>query len=128
MSIICCPECNKEISDKAPSCIHCGLPISQSASATNQVSTESKDIDKEGNSTNSVEKVVTQGVDLIFGLLYLYLGYSIFFTDELKFDNELESAGIVFGLIIAFAVLYFVQKLTKSILGTIARMFDNLAR
>jgi len=28
MAIISCPECTKGISDKAPSCPHCGTPIS----------------------------------------------------------------------------------------------------
>ena len=27
MAIIKCPECGKEISDKAKTCIHCGCPI-----------------------------------------------------------------------------------------------------
>ncbi len=25
--LILCPECNKEISDKATVCVHCGFPI-----------------------------------------------------------------------------------------------------
>lgn len=29
MSLIKCPECNKEISDKSVSCIHCGFPLQQ---------------------------------------------------------------------------------------------------
>lgn len=29
MAIIQCPECGKEISDKAKACIHCGYPISE---------------------------------------------------------------------------------------------------
>ena len=29
MALIKCPECNKEISDKSPQCIHCGYPISE---------------------------------------------------------------------------------------------------
>ena len=29
MSLIKCPECNKEISDKAEMCIHCGYPLQQ---------------------------------------------------------------------------------------------------
>ena len=29
MAMINCPECEKEISDKAESCIHCGFPIKQ---------------------------------------------------------------------------------------------------
>ena len=27
MSLIKCPECGKEVSDKAPACIHCGYPL-----------------------------------------------------------------------------------------------------
>lgn len=29
MALIKCPECGKEISDKAAACIHCGFPLSQ---------------------------------------------------------------------------------------------------
>ena len=27
MALILCPECNREISDRAPNCPHCGCPI-----------------------------------------------------------------------------------------------------
>lgn len=30
MALICCPECGKMISDKAPACIHCGFPMHDS--------------------------------------------------------------------------------------------------
>ena len=33
MALINCPECNKEISDKAMACIHCGLPLREPAIA-----------------------------------------------------------------------------------------------
>ncbi len=29
MALIKCPECGKEISDKAPACIHCGYPLQE---------------------------------------------------------------------------------------------------
>lgn len=32
MALIHCPECGKEISDKAPACIHCGYPLSPTPS------------------------------------------------------------------------------------------------
>lgn len=35
MAIINCPECNKEISDKAPSCPGCGAPIQVADSPKN---------------------------------------------------------------------------------------------
>lgn len=31
MALIKCPECGKEISDKAQSCIHCGCPLAEAA-------------------------------------------------------------------------------------------------
>ena len=34
MSLINCPECTKEISDKAPACPNCGAPISAEKIAT----------------------------------------------------------------------------------------------
>lgn len=43
MAIICCPECGKEISDKATSCPHCGLPLSQN----NQLVQEGSQLIKE---------------------------------------------------------------------------------
>lgn len=35
MALINCPECNKQISDKANSCPHCGYPINNFSSKTN---------------------------------------------------------------------------------------------
>ena len=35
MALITCPECNKEISDKAEACIGCGYPIASNDNSTN---------------------------------------------------------------------------------------------
>lgn len=29
MALICCPECGRDISDRAKQCIHCGFPLEQ---------------------------------------------------------------------------------------------------
>lgn len=34
MSLIKCPDCGKDVSDTAPSCLNCGRPITQQVSAT----------------------------------------------------------------------------------------------
>jgi hypothetical protein len=40
--LIQCQECKKEVSDYAPSCVHCGAPLKESAGAgTNLVTTQS---------------------------------------------------------------------------------------
>ena len=42
MALIKCPECEKEVSDKAQTCIHCGYPINQNivVDNSNQIATE----------------------------------------------------------------------------------------
>lgn len=54
MALIKCPECEKEISDKAPACIHCGYPLSllnnekaKSPAVEKQNNTEAKANQKE---------------------------------------------------------------------------------
>ena len=54
MALIKCPECGKEISDKAPACIHCGYPLSllnnekaKSTTVEKQSNTEVKSDQKE---------------------------------------------------------------------------------
>lgn len=34
MALIKCPECSKEVSNKAPSCPHCGTPIAAASDQT----------------------------------------------------------------------------------------------
>lgn len=50
MALINCPECKKQISDKALSCPHCGLPLSERQIISNrgftEVSSANVDIDK----------------------------------------------------------------------------------
>lgn len=35
MALIKCPECGKEVSDRAKTCIHCGCPLEEASSAGN---------------------------------------------------------------------------------------------
>ena len=36
MALIKCPECGKEVSDKAPACIHCGFPLNNIQPSKNE--------------------------------------------------------------------------------------------
>ena len=36
MALITCPECGKQISDKAPHCVHCGAPMASQSSTVHQ--------------------------------------------------------------------------------------------
>lgn len=42
MALINCPECGKQISDKAPACIHCGYPIQTEQAVSTLISNSKK--------------------------------------------------------------------------------------
>lgn len=42
MALIKCPECEKEVSDKAPACPHCGAPINQAKEKLKKAKKEPK--------------------------------------------------------------------------------------
>ncbi len=46
MALIRCPECGKEISDKAPACIHCGYPLDQIGKDENKVDEDDRKLYK----------------------------------------------------------------------------------
>jgi hypothetical protein len=114
MSLISCPECNQEISDTVENCIKCGFSLKPTTShSTTNPSTE----------VFQTELVVNTALDFIFGILYLFLAYQLLFGDGM--GEDMTGAAGIFGVIIAIAFLYFVQKLSKAVLGTVARSFDS---
>lgn len=44
MALINCPECGKEVSDKATICIYCGFPLSLTTNTTCKIGNESFDL------------------------------------------------------------------------------------
>jgi|GEM_PF-2280951 len=114
MSLIECPECRKEVSDTVDNCIHCGFTITKKV-VQKQVKTEVEAPKGEG-----AETTMNQIVDFIFGALYLFLIYNLFTDDSISMDG----AG-VFGMLIAFGILYLFQKIIKGVLATIARSFGD---
>lgn len=108
MSLIKCPECSQEVSDTVDQCIKCGFTMKKAT---------------ETHEDKKVENIVIKGVDLFFALLYVFIFYQLFFGDLLTGKDG--TGAEMFGVILAIAVLYFVQKLTKAVLGTIARSFDS---
>ena len=87
MALIKCPECGKEISDKAPACIHCGFPLSllhgeetssikiEDPSKKNKLSVIS---DKGTPALYSLEIIDSNGSNVkIITILKKYFGYSL---------------------------------------------------
>lgn len=59
MALITCPECGKEISDRAPACINCGYPIGNESSGDTQP--EATDLN-----TDTPKNVVIENYDEAF--------------------------------------------------------------
>ena len=52
MALIHCPECNKEISDKAKTCPHCGCPVEETNAKVPVEEKERSIIDPSNNMKN----------------------------------------------------------------------------
>lgn len=57
MALIICPECGKQISDKAPACIHCGYPLQAQIPVTTATASNSKKVVIPSFSTPSQQKI-----------------------------------------------------------------------
>ena len=86
MALIKCPECGKEISDKAPACIHCGFPLSlfhggETLTKIDDTSTKNKlsvISDKGTQELYSLEIIDSNGSNVkIITILKKYFGYSL---------------------------------------------------
>ena len=53
MALITCPECGKQISDKAPACIHCGYPMQEQPPVTTATVSNSKKVLAPGENRHS---------------------------------------------------------------------------
>ena len=72
MALIKCPECGKEVSDKAQNCIHCGFPINETATIN----------DNANNSQTNVPKHTFNGI-----YRYTLLGKKEVHCPRCKSDN-----------------------------------------
>ena len=104
MALIYCPECKKEISDRAISCPQCGFPLSPAGVNT--------DTNPGGDSNRSMELIRMQKVlvYLIFlaGLILLIPCLSANWSSV-----TLIASGALIGLAIVWFVLILVQKKSR---------------
>lgn len=84
MALIRCPECGKEISDKAPACIHCGHPTHKKEEHTIPCG-ELKFSTISDNEYLSLREEILHGytiVDSSRNILYLAVAYILTFTTD----------------------------------------------
>ena len=88
MAIITCPECGHQVSDLAPTCIHCGYPIAPSMSCNN-----TNTVTPPPNSTPAHEKILISKTKLfliagsIFIALIILISAWLFFSSTSHANN-----------------------------------------
>ena len=73
MAFITCPDCNREISDAASSCIHCGMPIKKIDSSEQNIVLDDLDLSEnsESNPTKSTpKKTITKRILDFIGQIF----------------------------------------------------------
>lgn len=103
MALIKCPECGKEISDKAQSCINCGCPICKQSNSLGAGNSEN--IEDGGKIKISVRKKFIVAIVLnAFAIFILFIAMS------LKQDWFVDIGVIAFVATLALSVLTFLMR------------------
>lgn len=128
MSLVTCSECGKEISDKASACIHCGNPLTTGKTLMQPLNirqdTGIDDSLKESNEEKPVNKA-RDAVDAIFSVVYIYMAYIFFFTDEL---GEMSSGVAFFGIVLAFVIMASIHKVVRFVVGSVVNGISNITK
>jgi hypothetical protein len=66
MALIDCPECGRQVSDRAPSCPHCGFPIASSAPAPRDNAPEQRPEAAAATPANAAAPAPANGADASF--------------------------------------------------------------
>lgn len=103
MALINCPECGKEISDKAKCCIHCGYPLSEIENTDNTNVCYNKNysvkLESSGKSTvkvmialkDSLDLSLTEAKEIIDDLSFIKTNIPLEEANNLK--TKIEAAG-----------------------------------
>lgn len=110
MALVKCPECNKEVSDQAHNCPHCGYPLKK---ATKHVGQRNPDFSKmEVIATRNYVVGIVAAV-LIFFFVSIFIGIGILM---LKVFPDIE--GRIFAIIcFSLAPLFFVVGIVQLVKG-----------
>ena len=127
MALIKCPECGKEISDKAPSCIHCGFPLDASVRATYDIVEHKIDVKFE------VEKIIKKFEeyrirDAAFYFRTARFTYDAYYTD-IDIDTMQKSLSSGLGKTGEYEAIDFVleQSMTLDKLSVQPEQHENYA-
>lgn len=91
-----CPECGKDLSDKAVMCPKCGCPIKQRQEIIKEINQEiiRKSNEKQKNKIKKRKHPIVEKCFLVMGLLVIMVGYFCFFSPMKKFERYIKRGDI----------------------------------
>ena len=104
MSLIKCPECGKEISDKAEKCPGCGYPLIVKQSERNALSNKKDNL-----------KLV-KGLNIALGIIGIFMVFGVL-SSQGGIDGNRNAAVVSWGILIAVIVGLLAIKLRNKVLA-----------
>ena len=82
MALIKCPECDKEISDSAQNCVHCGYPLNKDATEAKPQAEANMAVIQKGKSPVKDRKIITINCNKItfFYIIFICIRCSCHFN------------------------------------------------
>lgn len=119
MALIKCPECGKDVSDTAKSCIHCGYVLKEDVVAQPQtfvIAPENQNSAKKSLNKGVTINLIVATVSLLFFAVYAFVGEGIY-IDGIDRSGIIGPIGLCIGIIpIAMSIVIFaVPKLRKKL-------------
>ncbi|MDC3390464.1 hypothetical protein OAX32_03020 [Flavobacteriales bacterium] len=109
MTLISCPECKKEISDKSEHCIECGAPQDVILSAVKETREESKEISDITTKVSSI--VLKSAVSTLFYILILILKMFVVFGISIGITGNIGPSNyMVICCFIAFITTFLIVR------------------
>ena len=120
MALIKCPECNKDVSDSAPVCPHCGYVLKRTPPATQYHESRSSRLYEREYTRKYMGCVVAGIICLISGPLFLiFLKYVPSYDYQLKGTVIGSSIGLIIGgiILLVVGILRLKEWLVQSIIS-----------
>lgn len=109
MALIKCLECHKEVSDKAPTCPHCGCPLSKNLEVVQDEKASA--IIERNHKHNCIGGIITGALSIMAGIVM----FCCSFIENISKDSSSFTSFIVTGIILfllgIFALTYSTYRL-----------------
>lgn len=119
MALIKCPECDKEISDSAQSCVHCGYPLNKDATEAKPQAEANMAVIQKGKSPVKDRKIITV-ITIILSIIPLLgvISFILWRILKSKGKSNVEIKNTIFRTHISVVAVVFIIAIIVSLFAT----------